>query len=159
MRLSEALTEVARLAIDTAPFIYLVERHPTYFTMMQTIVGHLTKNSLVATSSTLTLTEVLTLPIKLNKPMLVIEYEAILLNSTGFHLIALDSRIAKIAADIRARYNLKTPDAIQIAAAIASNSQAFLTNDRGLKRVTELRVLVLDELESDPVVPEPPHND
>ncbi len=150
MRISDALSEVIRLGIDTSPFIYLVERHPKYFTLMQTILDYLTNNTYVAISSTLTLTEVLTLPIKLNKPVLVIEYEAILLNSTGFQLISLDSKIAKIAADIRARYNLKTPDAIQIATAIAYGCQAFLTNDRGLRRIAELRVLVLDDLELDP---------
>lgn len=42
---------------------------------------------------------------------------------------------------------LRTPDALQIAAALVAGCEAFLTNDAGLKRVTELRVLVLDELE------------
>ena len=50
------------------------------------------------------------------------------------------------AAQIRARYNLQLPDAFQIAVALAANCQAFLTNDVILKRVTELQVLVLDEL-------------
>jgi predicted nucleic acid-binding protein len=38
-------------------------------------------------------------------------------------------------------------DALQIAVALEAGCEAFLTNDRTLKRVTELRVLVLDELE------------
>jgi len=38
------------------------------------------------------------------------------------------------------------PDAPQIASALAAGSQAFLTNDASLKRVTEISILVLDEM-------------
>jgi predicted nucleic acid-binding protein len=36
---------------------------------------------------------------------------------------------------------------LQVAAALNVGCQAFLTNDMTLKRVIELRVLILDELE------------
>jgi predicted nucleic acid-binding protein len=48
---------------------------------------------------------------------------------------------------LRAGYNLRTPDALQIATAVELNCQAFLTNDKQLQPVAELRVLILDELE------------
>jgi predicted nucleic acid-binding protein len=68
--------------------------------------------------------------------------------STNYaRLILIDSAVAERAADLRARHNLRTPDALQIAAALETGCQAFLTNDTQLKRVTELRVLILDELE------------
>ncbi|MBW4523229.1 MAG: PIN domain-containing protein [Scytolyngbya sp. HA4215-MV1] len=44
------------------------------------------------------------------------------------------------------QYNLKLPDALQIATARVTGCQAFLTNDTALKRVGELRILVLSEL-------------
>jgi predicted nucleic acid-binding protein len=62
-------------------------------------------------------------------------------------LIETTASIARTAAEVRARYSLKLPDAFQIATAIAANCQVLLTNDAQLKRVTELRVLVLSELE------------
>jgi len=74
-------------------------------------------------------------------------YRDLLLHSAEFETLPLDQPIAEHAADLRARYNLQTPDALQIAAALRDGCQAFLTNDLRLKRVTELRVLVLDELE------------
>ncbi len=61
--------------------------------------------------------------------------------------IKTDTAIAQRAAEIRVRYNLKLPDSLQIATAITSNCEAFLTNDAQLKRVMELRVLVISELE------------
>jgi predicted nucleic acid-binding protein len=45
------------------------------------------------------------------------------------------------------RYNLQLPDALQIATAISSGCDAFLTNDAALQRVIELRILVVSELE------------
>ena len=43
-------------------------------------------------------------------------------------------------------YNIRLPDALQIAAALAAGCEAFLTNDGGLKRVSEIKVLVVSEL-------------
>jgi predicted nucleic acid-binding protein len=50
---------------------------------------------------------------------------------------------------LRATYNLKTPDALQVAAALHAGCDIFLTNDFGIKRVKEIHVLVLDDLELD----------
>ena len=59
----------------------------------------------------------------------------------------VNEAIAARAAHLRAIYNLRTPDALQVAAALDANCDAFLTNDRGLKRVEELKILFLDDLE------------
>ena len=75
-------------------------------------------------------------------------FRQVLLDSNNFSMIAVDDVIADAAAMLRAKYGIRTPDAVQIASAIVGNSDAFLTNDRGLKRVTELRVLIPDELEA-----------
>jgi predicted nucleic acid-binding protein len=146
----DALRGVSHIGLDTAPLIYLVEKHPIHFDKMVTIVQHLTQGSIVGISSVLTLTEVLTQPLRLSKSNLVRDYENILLNSMGFRMVSIDTKIARTAADLRAHYNLKTPDAIQVATAVESGCQAFLTNDLGMKRVTELHVLVLDDLQLDP---------
>ena len=51
------------------------------------------------------------------------------------------------AAELRVRHNLTLPDALQIAIALNTGCDAFLTNDNALQRVTELRVLVVDQME------------
>jgi predicted nucleic acid-binding protein len=97
-----------------------------------------------------TLAEVLVKPFKLGDQAAEDNYRDFLQNRDDIVLIALNEIIAEQAATLRAKYGLKLPDAFQIATAIASNCDAFLTNDLGVKRVTEIRVLVLDELEIDP---------
>jgi len=75
------------------------------------------------------------------------EYSELLLHSADFETMPIDAETAKRAATARAQYNLRTPDALQVATALEFDCQAFLTNDIPLKRVTELRVLILDKLE------------
>lgn len=147
MKITEALWGVTQIGIDSAPLIYLVEKHPAHIEKMMIVIEYINQGIMLGISATLTLTEVLTLPTKLDKASLIAEYEDILLNSSGFQLLPLDAEIAKTAANLRARYALRTPDAVQIGTAISAGCQVFLTNDLGLKRVKDVRVLVLDELE------------
>ena len=148
--MSTALTGVTQIGVDTAPLIYFVEKHPTYFDRVAAIFKLISEGAISGVSVMLTLTEVLSQPMKLGNGKLVADYEDILTNSPGFRLLPIDAATARLAADLRARYNLKTPDALHMATALQSRCEAFLTNDLGIKRVTELRVLVLDELELDP---------
>jgi predicted nucleic acid-binding protein len=52
--------------------------------------------------------------------------------------------LALQAAHLRARYQIRTPDAIQIAAAIEFGARLFLTNDDRVRKVTEIEVVVLE---------------
>ncbi len=149
MRLSEALSGVSCLGIDTAPFIYLVERHPDYLDLMRAVIRRIDAGELKAVSSVVTLAEVLTQPLRLGNLLLAQKYRDVLYRSRNFRLVPIDATIAELAADLRARYNLRTPDALQLAAAIRAGCDAFLTNDVTLKKVAELKVLVLSELRLD----------
>jgi predicted nucleic acid-binding protein len=114
---------------------------------MRSIIQYIDEGAVAGFSSTVTLTEVLTQPIKMGNARLVSMYRDILVQSRNFTLISINVAVAERAADLRARYNLKTPDALQVAVALHAGCDAFLSNDSGLKRVTEIRVLLLDELE------------
>ncbi|HLU10353.1 MAG TPA: PIN domain-containing protein [Oceanobacillus sp.] len=94
-------------------------------------------------SSMITLVEVLTQPLKMGNSTLEMEYRNILMRSRHFSLLPISVGIAERAAQLRAHYNLKTPDALQVFAAIDAQCDAFLTNDLGLKRVQEINVLLI----------------
>jgi predicted nucleic acid-binding protein len=149
VKISDVLEGVQRLYTETAPLIYYVEENPTYVAKMDAIIEAIEDRPIEAVSSVITLTEVLTRPVKLGNARLEREYRDILLHSGGFRLLTITARIAESAAALRARYNLRTPDALHVAASIDARCDAFLTNDTGIKRVTEITVLVLDELELD----------
>ncbi len=69
------------------------------------------------------------------------------MSNQDLQLLPITTGIAELAADLRARYNLRTPDALHVAAAIDGGCDAFLTNDVDIRHVKEIKVLVLDELE------------
>ena len=51
----------------------------------------------------------------------------------------------KAAAQLRAATGLKTPDALQLAAALGAGCRSFLTNDRRLPAIPGLRVMQLSQ--------------
>ncbi len=149
MKLSEALEGIRRLYVETAPLIYYVEENQTYVAAMHAIFEAVEKIPIEVVSSVLTLKEVLVQPLKQGNNSLEQEYRDILLHSRGFRLHEVTAPIAESAARLRAQYNLRTPDAIHVATALDSGCGAFLTNDAAIRRVKELAVLLLDELEAD----------
>lgn len=58
----------------------------------------------------------------------------------NLHFVSLDAHVADISSDLRARYGLCTPDAIQVATAIHQRADAFVTNDEGLRRIKEMKI-------------------
>ena len=59
----------------------------------------------------------------------------------------IDLSVSDAAARLRAKYpSLKSIDALQLAAAIKGQCEVFMTNDRRLKQVSEIRVILLEEL-------------
>lgn len=55
--------------------------------------------------------------------------------------------MAETAAQLRAKYGLKTPDALQIATALEHHADYFLTNDHRLNSVTEINVITLLDIQ------------
>ncbi|MEZ4636810.1 MAG: PIN domain-containing protein [Caldilineaceae bacterium] len=138
------------VAFDSAPIIYYIEDHPKYAGRVQTYIDALRDNSLRAYASVITLTEVLSRPKQLRLPVLEQRYTTLLQKSRNFLLQPVTVQVALQAADLRARYNLRTPDAIHVATALTAGCEALLTNDRQLKRIEEITVLVLDDLIAQP---------
>lgn len=147
MKLEDALRNLDFVSLDTSPFIYFVEQNPLYVDLMREVFKRITNGDFQASSSVITLTEVLVQPLRQNNQTLADDYRDLLFNGTNFQLFSLTGSIAERAAELRAKHNLRTPDALQIATALENGCDAFLCNDNSLKRVTELQILILEDLE------------
>ena len=66
----------------------------------------------------------------------------------GLTLADVDTVVMERMSDLRARYNIPTPDAIHLGTALMCGAGAFMTNDGRLQRVTEVEVLVLADFVS-----------
>lgn len=74
------------------------------------------------------------------------KYKVLLATFPNLIIKEVDKDIATLAAKLRAKYKIKTPDAIFIATGIAEKAQIFITNDTRLKIVNEISIIILDEL-------------
>lgn len=145
--LDTALADATRVGIDSAPLIYFVESHPVFETIPVELVRRANAGQIDLVTSVLTLTEVLVIPIRQGARKLVAEYRDVLLNSDQIEVVALSAAIAETAARLRASYDsLRTPDAVHLATAIEARCGAFLTNDKRLRRISEINVLCLHDL-------------
>lgn len=98
-------------------------------------------------TSPVTLAECLVVPYRQGLTQLKQDFVDVITAGENTVIAPITAEVGQQAAELRVRYNLKLPDALQVAVAIIAGCEAFLTNDVGLKRVSELRVLVLGELE------------
>ena len=147
MKIDEALQGISRLAFDTSPIIYFVEANPAYDKLVSNIFNRVAAGELEGWTSVISLSEVLVQPFVSGRNDLQRAYRELLLRSSNFHTLPINAKVAENAARMRAAYGLRLPDAIQIAFAIDTACQAIVCNDHSMRRVTELPVLILDDLE------------
>ncbi len=134
---------VGSVAIDTAIFIYFIEAHPRFLPEILPLFEEADQGKRELITSALTLLEVLVVPYRAGSRLLAERYEALLTRSRGIRLVEVSHDQLRAAAQLRAATSVKTPDALQLVAAISGGCTTFLTNDRRLPPVPGLRILEL----------------
>jgi predicted nucleic acid-binding protein len=129
------------VGIDSAIFIYYIEEHPQYFALVSTLFEALDQKRCKGVASALTIFETLVVPYRAGDAALADRYELLLSRSRGLDLVDLDRPLLRAAARLRAAYAVKTPDSIQLAAALSRACTTFLTHDRPLSKVQGIRIL------------------
>jgi predicted nucleic acid-binding protein len=135
-----------RIALDTSIFIYYLEANPSYADMAGEVFMWLERSAHSAVTSTLTMTELLVQPYRADNGALVDQYYGLLSLFPHLEWIAPELDIADTAAQIRARYRLRTPDAMQAATALSRGATAIMTNDADFARVPQFEAGVFDRL-------------
>jgi predicted nucleic acid-binding protein len=124
-------------------FIYFIEEHPDYLPIVEPLFVEVAAGHLQAVTSAVTLLETLVVPYRAGDQALADRYESLLTRSGGLELIDLDRPLLRAGAQLRARFGVKTPDALQLAAALRRRCSTFVTNDRRMPTVPGIRVLEL----------------
>lgn len=132
--------------VDTNAVIYRVERIEPYLTASAPLWDALDAGLVSVVTSELTLLEVLVKPLRDGNTALTSLYRTVLLGTAGLTCFPITRLILESAAQLRAAHQLKTPDAIQAATALAHGSSMFVSNDTGFRRVPGLPVVVLREV-------------
>jgi predicted nucleic acid-binding protein len=145
-RLNERLAEHAIIGLDTSVFIYHLEAHPTYQPLTQELLEGVQSGQWQAVTSTITIME-LTIPAwRQSKEAVARQYEALLANYPHLTIAPVTRDVARRAAKLRARFNLRPPGALQVAACFVEGATVFVTNDRTLARLHPVEnVVILDD--------------
>ena len=128
------------LAIDTAIFIYFIEKNPRFLPLIDPLFREADDGTRELVTSALTLLEVLVVPLRVGNRSVADRYEALLTHSRGIRLVDLTRDQLRAAAQLRATTSVKTPDALQLAAAIGTGCRTMLTNDRRIPSIPGLRI-------------------
>ena len=131
------------VAVDTAVFIYFIEEDPRFLPHILPLFTEADRGERLLVTSSLTLLEVLVVPYRAGHRQLAERYEHLLTRSRGVRIVDLSRDQLRAAAQLRATTRVKTPDALQLAAALEAGCRTFLTNDRHLPSIPGLRVIQL----------------
>jgi len=134
------------VGLDTMVFIYHFEENQVYSSLTFSIFESLEKGNFNGITSVLTLLEILVKPKRENNSLLTERYKLLFENFPNLQVKELNENIADIASSLRANYNINTPDAIQIATSLEAKADIFITNDATLKKISEIKVLLLSEM-------------
>ncbi len=145
MTFEKQVLKSKKIAADACFFVYHFEGKKPYINLTKRLLILLKEKKISLVGSVFLLTELLPLPFKFESEELIALYQTLEETIRGFKFIPVDSKIAVLAAQLRASYKLRGPDAIHLATAIASQAQLFITNDEKLKKVKEIKVLVLKD--------------
>jgi predicted nucleic acid-binding protein len=145
-RLTKKLSKLGIVGIDTPAFIYHLEAHDKYLPLTQKCFSSLENGKWHGITSTITLMEINVHPWRVGREDVARKYETLLMNFPNLVIVDIDRDIARIAAQLRARFDVRPPDALQIAAGLAMGAKGLLTNDHRLSVLQSLtEIIVLDD--------------
>ena len=128
----------SRIALDTVPFVYFLERHPTFFGAAKDLFERIEKGKIEAVASTLVLTELLVPAFREEDSSRAREVLRLLTHFPHLKLVEVTASIASEASRIRAETSLRTPDALHLATALMQKVDWFVTNDKAFIRLHNL---------------------
>jgi predicted nucleic acid-binding protein len=133
------------VAFDTNALIYLIERNPDYLAVLQPVFEKVERRQIQAHTSAICLIEVLVKPLREGRHDLAGRYRDLILSSRNFTVHDVSVPVSERAAAIRARWNLRVPDAIVAATALLTGCSHVVTNDRDMKPVEGFTAVVIKD--------------
>jgi predicted nucleic acid-binding protein len=145
-RLIQKLKKLEVVGIDTPLFIYHLEANKKYSDLTQKSFSSMENGSWHGVTSIVTLMEINVHPWRIGREDVARKYETLLTNFPNLEIVDIDRDIARVAAQLRARFDVRPPDALQVASGLVAGARGFLTNDHRLSGLQSLaEIIVLDD--------------
>ena len=131
------------VGIDTVAFIYHLEENQRYLPFTNVLFEMVENGAIKGVTSVVTMMEILVKPKQEKNEQAMEEYKFTFQTFPNLKIKPIDFGIAEKAAELRAVYGIKPPNALQIAASLDEGAKAFVTNDEKLKQVEEIEIIVM----------------
>lgn len=143
--IDDVLASYHVIGIDTSPFIYYIEEHPEFASVATTIFDRLSDGMTRGVTSVVTIMEISVKPLREQRLAQANEYSTLVERIPNLTVVPIRQPDAWRAGVLRASYTLRPADALQISACIGYGADVFVTNDRRLRQINEIDVLVLSD--------------
>ncbi len=134
-----------RVLIDTSIWIYHLEQHPQWAAAAGEVLAAIESGRYTGIASELLLLELTVKPLQLQRQDVADEYELRLSHFPHLDLLPVTREVLLDAATLRARYRLRTADAIQLATGVRAGATLAVTNDAGWQRLPGMEILLLSD--------------
>lgn len=135
-----------KLFLDACTVIYLIESQQQLGNKTRIVVTQALQNKAQLIISRLSFLECRVLPLKTKDDDLLLRYNQFF-KLPGLQIVELTADVINLATDLKVNYpsSLRTPDALQLACALKANADTFLTGDKKLMSIQEIKVLVVTD--------------
>jgi predicted nucleic acid-binding protein len=131
------------IVLDTSVFIYAFEDKDKLGDICINLLRKIEIGEFLAVFSQIGIIELLSGPKRKEQKSLASFYKNSVYNYPNLIIQNLSDNIADASSDLRGKYNISTPDAIHIATAINARATKFITNDKALIKVKEIKIQLL----------------
>ncbi len=133
-----------KLFLDACTIIYLIESQEILGQKTRLFVEQYLQNNNHLAISRLSLLECRILPLK-TKDFNLLECYNKFFRLPSLQIVELTPDVINLATDLRVAYSnaLRTPDALQLACALSANASTFLTGDKKLSVIQEIKIALI----------------
>lgn len=145
-RVAKSIPAGSRVLLDTVVLVYYLEEHPRYGAPAEKIFHRIEAGEVTGVLASLVFAELLVPLYRAGRASAAARLVDRLCTFRNMKVVDLDPAIASRAAQLRAAYGLRTPDAVHVATAFVSQADGIVSNDAALRRLQgELQVWLFDE--------------
>jgi len=133
-----------KLFLDACTIIYLIESQEILGQKTRLFVEQFLQNNNHLVISRLSFLECRILPLKTKDSNLLECYNKFF-RLPNLQIVELTPDVINLATDLRVAYSnaLRTPDALQLACALSANASTFLTGDKKLSVIQEIKIALI----------------
>ena len=140
-----ALAKHKHIGLDSNVIIYFLDDDQRYAKTCREIFSNMEKKKNIGITSGLSYLESAVSAMRTKDIPTLTMIKSFFLQMPGLKVVMPDYDILDKALYLRATYNIKAIDAIQLATAIHNDCSLFITNDKNITKIKEITYLYLDE--------------